>query len=76
MSDLVEEVQWRAEVREALEDMKQLPYRQRMALGLFELGQVRQADIARVLGCKPAKVKSLVFQARSALLADREARDS
>jgi hypothetical protein len=29
-----------------------------------------------VVGCPPAKVKALVFQARSALIADREARST
>lgn len=75
IADLTEEIERRAELRELLDDLKQLPYAQRVALGLFGLGQVSHADIAHFLGCKPEKVKALIFQARAALLADREARE-
>jgi RNA polymerase sigma factor (sigma-70 family) len=75
-ADVVEEIERRAEIRELLEDLKHLPPAQRMALALFELRALSQADIACVLDCKPARVKALVFQARSALLADREARET
>jgi RNA polymerase sigma factor (sigma-70 family) len=73
--DVVEEIERRAEVRELLEDLEQLPPAQRAALALFELHALPQADIAELLGCKPGRVKALVFQARSALLAHREARE-
>ena len=41
---------------------------------LAELGDFSHAEIARVIGCSPAKVKALVFQARTTLIADRDAR--
>ena len=41
---------------------------------LAELGDLSHPDIARVIGCSPAKVKALVFQARTTLIAERDAR--
>ena len=52
----------------------QLPDDQRGALVLAELGDFSHPEIARVIGCSPAKVKALVFQARTTLIADRDAR--
>jgi hypothetical protein len=53
-----------------------LPDDQRAALVLAELGDVSHDQIARILGCPREKVKALVFQARSSLLASRVARDT
>lgn len=68
------------ERREALEavvrDIVALPAEQRAALALYELGDLSQAEIARTLGCPPARVKALVFQARSSLVTQRDARDA
>ncbi len=68
------------ERREALQavvrDIVALPAEQRAALALYELGDLSQAEIAQTLGCRPARVKALVFQARSALVTQREARDA
>ena len=86
-ADLAADLQDRAaavpaqvERREALQavvrDMVALPDEQRAALALYELGDLSQAEIAEALGCKPARVKSLVFQARSSLVTRREARDA
>ena len=69
---LSEDVRRRAELRELVDDLGLLPDDQREALVLFELGGFGQAEIATVLGCPPAKVKALVFQARER--ADRRAR--
>ena len=71
---LSEEVQQRADLRELLADLRDLPDEQREALVLFELGDLSQAEIAGVIGVEPMKVKALVFQARSALIENREAR--
>ena len=71
---LAEDVARRADLRELVGDLARLPVEQREALVLFELGGSSQAEIASVLGCPPAKVKALVFQARSALIAERDAR--
>jgi RNA polymerase sigma factor (sigma-70 family) len=71
---LAEDVARRADLRELVGDLARLPDEQREALVLFELGGSSQAEIAGVLGCPPAKVKALVFQARSTLIAERDAR--
>ena len=71
---LAEEVQRRADLRELVGDLARLPDDQREALVLAELGDLSHPEIANVIGCPPAKVKALVFQARSSLIADRDAR--
>jgi RNA polymerase sigma factor (sigma-70 family) len=73
---LTAEVQQRAELRELLADMARLPEDQRAAVLLTELRGFSHEQIAVVLGCPPQKVKALVFQARTHLLAEREARDT
>ena len=71
---LVGTVERREDVRELLADLARLPEDQRAALLLAELGALDHAGIATVLGCPRGKVKALVFQARSSLIASREAR--
>jgi RNA polymerase sigma factor (sigma-70 family) len=71
---LADQVQERQDLRELLSDMRDLPHEQRAALVLSELGDLSHADIGAVLRVEPVKVKSLVFQARSALIENREAR--
>ena len=73
-ADLSEEVERRAELRELLADLGRLPTEQRESLLLSELGELSHAAVAEVLGCEVARVKSLVFRARSALIASRNAR--
>jgi RNA polymerase sigma factor (sigma-70 family) len=73
---LTAEVQQRAELRELLADMTKLPEDQRAALLLTELRGFSHEQIALVIGCPAQKVKALVFQARTHLLAEREARDT
>ena len=73
---LGEEVQQRAELRELLADMHELPDDQRAALILSELGDLSHAEVAEVIDCEVAKVKSLVFQARSGLMERRQARET
>jgi RNA polymerase sigma factor (sigma-70 family) len=72
---LDDEVQRRAELRELLGDLRDLPAEQREALLLAELGDLPHADIAAVLGCEVPRVKALVFRARSGLIQRRDARD-
>jgi RNA polymerase sigma factor (sigma-70 family) len=72
---LSEEVQQRSDLRELLQDLRELPVDQRAALVLSELGGMSHAEVGAVLGCEVAKVKSLVFQARSSLIETRRARD-
>jgi RNA polymerase sigma factor (sigma-70 family) len=71
---LSEQVQRRADLRDLLDDLRELRTEQREALVLFELGDLSHAEIAGVIGVEPMKVKALVFQARSALIENREAR--
>jgi RNA polymerase sigma factor (sigma-70 family) len=67
-------VERREDVRELLGDLARLPEQQRAALLLSELGALDHEGVAAVLGCRREQVKALVFQARSSLAADREAR--
>ena len=70
-----EKVERRAELRELLSDLDQLPERQRAALVLSEIGALTHPEVAQVLNCEIKQVKALVFQARSALIEDRRARE-
>jgi RNA polymerase sigma factor (sigma-70 family) len=72
---LAEQVEARAELRRLLADVRELPDDQRAALLLTELGDLSQAEVADVLRCEVSRVKGLVFRARSALIARREARE-
>jgi RNA polymerase sigma factor (sigma-70 family) len=73
--NLLTEVTTREELRAILADVARLPDDQRAALVLAELGDTSHAEIARIVGCPQAKVKALVFQARSSLSAERTARE-
>jgi RNA polymerase sigma factor (sigma-70 family) len=72
---VADQVQRREELREMLGDMQRLPSDQRAALVLFELGDRSHKEIAAVLGVRREKVKALIFQAREALVRNRQARD-
>ena len=76
LAGLGEEVQQRAELKEIVGDMQELPEDQRTALVLSELGDLSHSQVAEVIGCREAKVKSLVYQARSGLIERREARET
>ena len=71
---LADDVRRRAELRELVADLGRLPDDQREALVLFELGDLSHAEIAATIGCPTGKVKALVFQARTTLIAERDAR--
>ena len=73
---LADEVQRRQDLRDLLADLAELPDDQRAALVLAELGALPHEEIADVVGCRPEKVRALVFQARSSLIASRQARDT
>jgi RNA polymerase sigma factor (sigma-70 family) len=70
------EVERRQELRALLGDLAGLPDDQRAALVLAELGDMSHDEIGQALGCPREKVKALVFQARSSLIASRDARDA
>jgi RNA polymerase sigma factor (sigma-70 family) len=73
---LAEEVEERADLRRLLADVRELPDEQRAALLLTEVGDLSHAEVAGVLRCEVSRVKALVFRARSALIARREAREA
>jgi len=73
---LSSEAQRRQDVRELLADVASLPEDQRAALVLAELGAVSHDEIAEVLDVPRQKVKALVFQARTSLIASRTARET
>ena len=70
------EVQRRADLRELVDDLHDLPEDQRAALVLHELRALSHAEVAEVLDCKVANVKGLVFRARAGLTERRDARDT
>src|SRR3954469_25143630 len=74
--NLSAEVQRRQDLRDLLADLSGLPDDQRAALVLAEVGAVSHDEIAAVLEVPREKVKALVFQARSSLIASRKARDT
>jgi RNA polymerase sigma factor (sigma-70 family) len=73
---LADNVQRRSDLRELLGDLHQLPEDQRAALLLSSLGDLSGDEIAAVIGCRPQKVKALVFQARTSLMNERDARNT
>ena len=73
---LTDEVERRAELQQILADVSGLPERQRAALVLAEVSDLSHAEVAVVLECEAKQVKSLVFQARTALAQNREARET
>jgi RNA polymerase sigma factor (sigma-70 family) len=74
LTGLTEEVQEREDLRELVRDIGGLPEEQRSALLLAELEDLDHRAIATVLGCPVSKVKALVHQARTTLIAQRDAR--
>jgi RNA polymerase sigma factor (sigma-70 family) len=69
-------VEERADLRALLGDIARLPDDQRSALVLAEVADLSHVEIARVIGVPTAKVKALVHQARTRLIADRDARET
>ena len=73
---LAADVAVRDELRSVFAGLARLPADQRAALVLAELGDLSHEEIAQVLDCRREQVKAYVFQARSALAAERLARDT
>lgn len=73
---LSHQVEERAELRQLLADVRELPAEQRSALLLAEVSDLSHAQVADVLGCEVARVKALVFQARTGLINRQRARDT
>lgn len=73
---LADRAEERAELRQIFADMRELPEEQRAALLLAEVSDLSHAQVADVLGCEVARVKALVFRARSGLIDRRTARET
>ena len=73
LAGLAEEVHRREDLRELLAGIARLPEDQRSALLLAELEDLSHREIAGIVECPVSKVKALIYQARSALIADRDA---
>ena len=69
-------VQRRQDLRDLLSDLAGLPDEQRAALVLAELSACSHEEIATVLGVPRDRVKAIVFQGRSSLIASRKARET
>jgi RNA polymerase sigma factor (sigma-70 family) len=76
LDGLSEQVHRREDLRELVAAIGRLPEDQRSALLLAELDDLSHQAIATILGCPVRRVKALVYQARSTLLADRNARNA
>ena len=66
-------VQRRHDLRDVLADLSRLPDEQRAALVLADLGACSHEELAKVLGVPRDRVRALVFQGRSSLIAGRDA---
>ncbi|HEY1457243.1 MAG TPA: RNA polymerase sigma factor, partial [Solirubrobacteraceae bacterium] len=73
---LSDQVREREDLRELLADMARLPTAQRSALLLAELDDLSHQEIASIVECPVSKVKALIYQARSSLIAARDARNT
>jgi RNA polymerase sigma factor (sigma-70 family) len=76
LAGLSDQVRQREDLRELLAGIGRLPEDQRSALLLAELDDLPHQAIATIVGCPVSKVKALIYQARSALIADRDARSA
>ncbi len=76
LAGLSERVHEREDLRELVADVARLPEDQRSALLLAELDDLSHQAIAAIVGCPVSRVKALIYQARSALIADRDARNA
>ncbi|HSZ15050.1 MAG TPA: sigma-70 family RNA polymerase sigma factor [Solirubrobacteraceae bacterium] len=72
--DPVVQVEQREDMRQVLATLQELPEVQRTALVLSELHGFSQSEIGTLLGVRPEQVKSYVYQARTNLISEREAR--
>ncbi len=76
LKGLSEEVRQREDLRELLSGIGRLPEDQRSALLLAEIDDLSHQAIATILQCPVNRVKALIYQARSALIAERDARNA
>jgi RNA polymerase sigma factor (sigma-70 family) len=72
--DPLAQVEQREDLRTMLATILELPERQRTALVLAELHGLSHEEIGTLLGVRASQVKSYVYQARSTLISERQAR--
>ena len=65
----------REEVRRIFEGLRDLPEQQRAALLLAEVHGLSQQEIGTVLGVRADQVKAYIYQARSKLISEKQARE-
>lgn len=70
------ELELREDIRAMLEGLRHLPEHQRAALILAEVHGLSQAEIGEVLSVRADQVKAYIYQARSNLISDRQAREA
>lgn len=71
-----EALELREELEQVLDGIRELPSRARQALLLRELADLDYASVGQVLGISPGGARQAVFEARTALQADRAGRDA
>jgi RNA polymerase sigma factor (sigma-70 family) len=74
--DVFAQVQRRDDLRHVLANLHDLPEHHKAALVLAELHGFSHRDISDVLGVSAEQVKSYVYQARSSLISEKQARDA
>jgi RNA polymerase sigma factor (sigma-70 family) len=74
--DPVATVEQREELSRMTAALLELPELQRAALVMSEMHGLNHSDIGALLGVRPEQVKSYVYQARSSLISDRQAREA
>jgi hypothetical protein len=70
------EVDLREQMRHVLDDLRELPEPQKVALLLAEVHGLSHSEVGRVLGARTEQVKAYLYQARSNLISDRQAREA
>jgi RNA polymerase sigma factor (sigma-70 family) len=74
--DPVRDLELHEDLRNIVEDVRQLPERQRVSLVLAEVDGLSQAEIASVLDVRSDQVKAYMYQARANLISERSAREA
>ncbi len=72
--DPIVRVEQREDLRTMLANVRELPERQRTALVLAEMHGLSHDEIGALLGVRASQVKAYVYQARSTLICERQAR--
>jgi hypothetical protein len=74
--DPVRQLELREELRDVVAGVRRLPESERAALVLTEVHGLSQRETGTVLGVRAEQVKAYVYQARSKLVSERDAREA